>query len=169
MTIPLPLETERLLLRPFEPSDVDGMARIYGEAEVMEHVCVGVLDREGTAMLLADYRRLQEERGFSTWAVVSRSSGALIGDAGFGVYLPTGEPELGYTLAPTAWGRGFGFEAAEACIAAAFAHLPFPRIVAKIEPRNERSLRLAKRLGMREEGTIEVDGHPHLLLTLERA
>ena len=168
MTIPLPIETERLLIREFAAGDVDAMAGVYGDPEVMEHVCLGVLDRDRTAALLDDYRREQAERGFSTWAVVERESGAVVGDAGFGLYAPTAEPELGYTLARAVWGRGYALEAARACVAAAFAHLPHHRLVAKIEPENERSLTIAERLGMRTIETIDVDGRPHLLLALER-
>ena len=168
MTIPLPIETERLLIRPFETDDLDSIAQVYGDPEVMRHVSLGVLDREGTAKLLEQYRRAQDERGYSSWAVVERESGDVVGDVGFGRYAPTGEPELGYTLARDVWGRGYAFEAASACVAAAFAHLPHDRLVAKIEPENARSLRLAERLGMRTLETISVDGHPHLLLGLER-
>jgi [ribosomal protein S5]-alanine N-acetyltransferase len=169
VTIPLPIETDRLLIRPFEPADLDAMAAIYGDPEVMRHVSLGVLDREKTAALLEDYRRAQHQRGFSSWAVVEKESGAVVGDVGFGLYAPTGEPELGYTLAAAVWGRGYGFEAAHACVAAAFAHLPHDRLVAKVEPENERSLRLAERLEMHPLETIDVDGEPHLLLALERA
>lgn len=169
MTIPLPIETGRLLIRPFEETDVDSMASIYGDPEVMRHVCTGVLDRAGTAALLETYGRAQTERGFSTWAVVERASGAVVGDVGFGLYAPTREPELGYTLAAGVWGRGYGLEAARACVDAAFAHLPHRRLVAKIEPGNARSLRLAERLGMRTVETISVDGRPHQLLALERS
>ena len=42
MTIPLPIETERLLIRPFEASDVDSMADNYGDPAVMQHVCLGI-------------------------------------------------------------------------------------------------------------------------------
>ena len=169
MTIPLPIETERLLIRQFEPADVDAMAEVYGDPEVMEHVSLGVLDRARTATLLEEYRRAQDRRGFSTWAVVEKESGAVVGDVGFGVHAPTGEPELGYTLAERVWGRGYGLEAARACVAAAFAHLPHRRLVAKVEPENERSLRLAERLGMLRVETVDVGGRLHLLLALERA
>jgi [ribosomal protein S5]-alanine N-acetyltransferase len=168
MTIPLPIETDRLLIRVFESADADPMADVYGDPEVMRHVCLGVLDREGTAALLDEYRRTQAEQGFSTWAVVEKASEAVIGDVGFGLYAPTGDPELGYTLAAAAWGCGYGLEATSACVAAAFAHLPHRRLVAKIEPGNERSLRLADRLGMRPVETIDVRGRPHLLLALDR-
>jgi RimJ/RimL family protein N-acetyltransferase len=169
MTIPLPLETERLLIRPFDALDADPMAQIYGDPEVMRHVSLGVLDRERTTALLEVYRRAQEEHGFSTWAVVEKESGTVVGDVGFGVYAPTGEPELGYTLSSAVWGRGYGLEAARACVDAAFVHLSPARIVAKVEPENERSLRLAEQLGMRPVETVSIDGRPHLLLVLERS
>ena len=143
MTIPLPLETERLSIRAFEAADVDAMAEVYGDPEVMRHVCLGVLDRDGTSALLEEYRRV--------------------------VYEPSGEPELGYTLAASVWGRGYGLEAARACVDAAFAQLPHRRLVAKVEVDNERSLRLAQRLGMRRVGAVSVDGHPHVLLALDRS
>jgi ribosomal-protein-alanine N-acetyltransferase len=168
VTIPLPIETERLLIRPFDDADVDAMAEIYGDPEVMRHVCLGVLDRDRTAALLEEYREAQGRYGFSTWAVVEQESGVVVGDVGFGVYAPTGEPELGYTLAAAVWGRGYALEAARACVAAAFAHLPERRLVAKVEPENERSLRVAEKLEMRTVETIDVDGRPHLLLALER-
>lgn len=168
MTIPLPIETARLLIRPFDGADVDAMAAIYGDPEVMRHVDLGVLDRDGTATLLEEYRRAQDRRGFSTWAVVEKASGDVVGDVGFGVYAPTGEPELGYTLAAAVWARGYAFEAVRACVAAAFAHLPHPRLLAKVEPENERSLRLTERLEMQTVETIAVGARLHLLLAVER-
>lgn len=56
MTIPLSIETARLLIRPFDKADVDAMAEIYGDPEVMRHVGLGVLDRDGTATLLEEHR-----------------------------------------------------------------------------------------------------------------
>jgi len=167
VTIPLPIETGRLLIRPFAAADADSMAKVYGDPEVMRHVCLGVLDHDRTAALLESYRRSQDEHGFSTWAVVEKESGTVVGDVGFGIYAPTGEPELGYTLAAAVWGRGYALEAARACVGAAFAHLPRCRLVAKVEPENERSLRVAERLEMRAVETVEVHGRPHLLLALE--
>jgi RimJ/RimL family protein N-acetyltransferase len=168
VTIPLPIETERLLIRPFDAPDADSMAEIYGDPKVMRHVWLGVLDRERTTALLEEYRTAQDQRGFSTWAVVEKESGTVVGDVGFGIYAPTGEPELGYTLAAAVWGLGYGLEAARACVEAAFAHLSAGRVVATVEPENERSLRLAERLGMHPVETVSVDGRAHLLFALER-
>jgi [ribosomal protein S5]-alanine N-acetyltransferase len=169
VTIPLPLETERLCLRAFTADDVEAMSAVYGDPEVMAHVSLGRLDRGATAALLERYARDQRERGFSCWAVVERDSGAVVGDAGYGVYAPTGEPELGYTLARNAWGRGYAAEAARACLDAAFTYLPHSRVVALIEPGNERSLALAERLGMSRLDIVEQHGTPHFLYAVEIA
>jgi RimJ/RimL family protein N-acetyltransferase len=162
--IPLPIETERLSIRAFVPDeDADAMAAVYGDAEVMRFIPRGALAPDEVRALLEEYTHAQRERGFSSWAVVERARGRVIGDAGFGVFAPTGDVELGYTLARDAWGRGLATEAAAACLAAGLAHLDVPRIVAVADARNERSLRVAERIGMTRIGPIEAHGLPHVL------
>ena len=109
MAIPLPIETERLLLRPFEPdSDAEPMLEVYGDPAVMRHIPDGVYGSlAAVRATLERYAREQESRGFSFWAVVERSSGQVIGDAGFGIFRQTGDIELGYTLRRDRWRRGY--------------------------------------------------------------
>ena len=87
----------------------------------------------------------------------------LVGDVGFGVFEPTGDVELGYTLARAAWGRGYATEAAAACLAAGLAHLDVERIVALADVENTASHRVAERLGMVRDGIVEAHGRPHVL------
>src|SRR5438552_3356913 len=150
MAIPLPIETERLLIRPFEPgSDGDAMARVYCDPEVMRLISGGTLaGRDAVTALLDTYANAQAERGFSSWGVVERRTGRLIGDVGFGIFEPTGDVELGYTLTRDRWGRGYATEAAGACLAAGLAHIDVPRIVAVMDAENEASMRVAERIGM---------------------
>lgn len=168
MTVPLPIETERLLLRAFSPGDVEEMSAIYGDDEVMRYVWFGTLDLGATTARLERHTREQLERGFATWAVVERESGRVVGDAGLDVWQPTGEPELGYTLARSSWGHGYATEAARACLDAAFAHLGAQRVVATVEEGNDRSLRVVDRLGMRRVDTVEIQGRVHGLFARER-
>src|SRR5690242_11948354 len=109
MAIPLPIETERLLVRAFDPlADAEDMARVYCDPEVMRYIPGGPrADVRAVERMLAAYARAHEERGFSSWAVVERESGRVVGDAGFGVFRETGDVELGYTLARDRWGRGY--------------------------------------------------------------
>ena len=169
MSIPLPIETERLVIRRFTEEDVAALAELYADAEVMRYISYGVLDAAGFARVREKYERVEAERGFTFWAIVERSTGRFLGDVGFGVYAPTGEPELGYTIVRDAWGRGYASEAAKACLDAALEHLDAERVVALVDAENAASLRVADRIGMEREGTVDAHGRPHVLFTKARA
>ena len=165
MSIPLPIECERVLVRPFvTDTDSDSMLAVYGDPEVMRFIPGGALsDIAAVRSVLDVYTRAQQDQGFSSWALVEREGGRLIGDVGFGIFEPTGDIELGYTLAREFWGRGYALEAASACLATASIHLSASRIVAVVDEANAPSLRVAERLGMRKVDAIEAYGRPHVL------
>jgi ribosomal-protein-alanine N-acetyltransferase len=170
MQVPLPIQTERLTIRLFQPDvDSEAMLAVYADPDVMRFIPGGALpDVEAVRSLLIEYGDAHRARGFSSWAVVERASGCLIGDAGFGIFEPTQDIELGYTLSQGAWGRGFATEAARACLAAGLAHLDAPRIIALVDEANAASLRVAERLGMWRIETIEAHGRPHVLFAAAR-
>ena len=170
MGIALPIETERLLVRPFEPEqDADAMLAVYGDPEVMRYVPGGAVpDRDAVLSMLLGYEAQQAELGFSSWALVERESAQLIGDVGFGIFAPTGDVELGYTLSRAHWGRGFATEAAAACLTAGLAQLPVSRIVALVDEENTRSARAAQRVGMTRLEPLVVHGRPHVLFAAYR-
>jgi RimJ/RimL family protein N-acetyltransferase len=168
VTIPLPIETERLLIRPFAPEDMPALVSMYGDAEVMRYIPYGVLDEAGVARVLERYTKIEAEHGFTIWAVLDRATGAFLGDAGFTAHDPTREPEAGWSLVRSAWGHGYATEAAAACLDAAFAHLDAERVLAMVDVENEASARVAGRIGMNELGTVEAHGRPHLLFAKGR-
>ncbi len=165
MSFPLPIETDRLLIRPFVPdADCEQMLGIYDDREVMHFIPGGAL--AGVAAVrsnLERYANTQRRLGFSSWAVVARESELLIGDVGFGIFEPTGDIELGYTLGRQYWGRGYATEAARACLTTALAHLAPPRIIAVVDEQNDASRRVAQRIGMAQLETLEAHGRPHAL------
>jgi ribosomal-protein-alanine N-acetyltransferase len=165
MRVPLPIETERLTIREFLPeADAEAMLTVYGDPEVMRFIPGGAFRGIDTVSArLKTYGRASSRRGFSSWAVVERESGGVIGDAGFGIFEPTRDIELGYTLARDCWGRGYATEAAGACLAAGLAHLGAPRIIALVDEENLASLRVAERIGMTRLETIEAHYRPHVL------
>lgn len=169
MAVPLPIETERLLVRAFEPGDSEPMLAVYGDPDVMRFIPGGTLaDVESVRATLETYTSVHASRGFSSWAVVESATGRVIGDVGFGVFEPTGDIELGYTLARDSWGRGYATEAAQACLAAGARHLAPPRIIAVVDEANEASQRVAERIGMTRSETIEAHGRPHVLFVAGR-
>lgn len=165
MTIPLPIETERLLIRCFNPgTDAAAMVDVYTDPEVMRYIPGGPLaDLEAVRRAIACYESAQSEWGFSSWAVVEKETGLLVGDVGFAWYDPPDEVELGYTLARDSWGKGYATEAARACLQAGVEHLHVNRIVSLVDERNEASLRVPERIGMTRVDVVEAHGRPHVL------
>ncbi|WP_433212585.1 GNAT family N-acetyltransferase [Microtetraspora malaysiensis] len=75
------------------------------------------------------------------------------------------ELELGYVLRRSAWGAGFGFEAATAALRAAADELPDQPVLVVTQTANKRSLKLAARLGFRPISTFEEFGAEQTLCT----
>ena len=168
--IPLPIETERLLIRDFDPArDGEAMLSVYGDREVMRFIPGGALaGLEPVRRRLEKYRHASTATGLSSWAVELRDTGRVIGDAGFGIFEPTGDVELGYTLARDAWGHGYATEAAGACLTTGLTHIDVPRIIALVAEENDASIRVAERIGMTRAGRVEAHGRPHLMFEATR-
>jgi RimJ/RimL family protein N-acetyltransferase len=163
------LDTPRLRLRPFEPRDLDPIHRVYSDPEVMRWVGTGpVANRTTTERMLEGYSAHQRAHGFSFWAVVETATGRLIGDAGLH-RTAAGETELGYTLAKSAWGRGYATEAARAWLDAAFTQLDIDEVIALVEPPNRASLHVLEKAGLRRNGTRMAFGREHLLYRITRS
>jgi RimJ/RimL family protein N-acetyltransferase len=165
------LTTPRLWLRPFGPADFDAAHAVYADPEVMRWVGHGAhRSTAETRAALRGYADALAARGYGFVAVVERASGDLIGDAGLHPLGGRGpDIEVGYTLARSAWGRGYGTEAARALVEYAFAALDAPRVVAQVEPDNLPSRHVLEKLGMTERATRIAHGRPHLLYGVERS
>jgi RimJ/RimL family protein N-acetyltransferase len=151
------LTTERLILRGFVEEDLDEWAAIVADSEV-QRFTGGVLNRMDAWLRMAAYHGHWVLRGYGIWAVVSRDSGRLLGRAG--LWYPAGWPELevGWTLGRFAWGNGYATEAGRAAVEWGRATLGLERIASVIDPQNERSIAVAKRLGMTYDRAAAMDG-----------
>ncbi|MBU8541268.1 GNAT family N-acetyltransferase [Falsiroseomonas tokyonensis] len=145
------LETPRLRLRPHVAADFPALAAIWANPEVTRHIGRPSTAEESWARMLR-YAGLWPLCGFGYWAVEDRATGAYLGDVGFADFHraldpPMDLPEIGWVLAPQAHGRGVATEAA----GAALAWLARPCFCI-IAPANAGSLRVAAKLGFREQG-----------------
>ena len=155
----IPLETERLRMRAFRNEDLDAYAVMCADPEVMRYLGTGVTLSRGDAWRsMAGFLGHWELRGYGMWALEEKSTGKLVGRAGF--LNPEGWPgfELGWTLGREHWGRGFAIEAAKRALDYAFAELKRDRVISLIRPDNVRSARVAERLGERHVGDVELLG-----------
>jgi RimJ/RimL family protein N-acetyltransferase len=165
-------ETQRLRLRHFVDSDVDAMARVFGDPEVMRFGR-SVQTREWVRGWLARCADSYARRDYGLWAAEERQVGEVIGYCGL-TYFPdiNGRPEIeiGYRLARSFWGRGYATEAARAVRDHAFAALGLRRLIALVDPDNIGSIRVAEKLGMRHEADAMLEGytHPDRVYAIER-
>ena len=156
MNVPV-LETERLTLRGFREDDLDEMAAISADPEVTKWVGDDDgLSREDTWRRMAYWVGHWELRGFGQWALIERETGRLVGRAG--LLQPEAWPglEVGWLVAREHCGRGFAPEAGRASADWARDELGATHIISLIEDSNERSARVAEKLGMSVEGRTRI-------------
>ena len=150
-----PLETERLVLRPYTDDDLESLHGLYSRPEVARWLYyeASTLDesRERLARKVAG-NELKEHQGLS--AAVELPDGTYVGD----VVLFYGSVEhktveIGFSFDPRHQGQGYATEAARAFLGWAFAN-GFHRVIGRLEPRNTASARVLEKLGMRLEAHL---------------
>lgn len=158
------IETARLLLRRWRASDLERLAAINADPEVMEHF-PAALSRTEAALLLARLEAGFERDGFGFWAVELRADATLAGFVGLSTVpadIPCGPAvEVGWRLAREQWGLGIAHEAAQASLRYGFEMLGLDEIVAYTAEGNVRSRRLMERLGMSRDTAADFD-HPRI-------
>ncbi len=148
MEIPV-ATTERLLLRPFERTDIDRLHAILSNENVIRYLPNPVPPAYTRVTLILE-RILEhwEKYGYGLWAVEQLARPGLIGWCGL-QYLPdTHETEVAYLLDEPVWGKGFATEAAKASINYGFAKLGLGQIIAIVHLDNAASRHVIEKLGM---------------------
>jgi RimJ/RimL family protein N-acetyltransferase len=153
-TLSLPLRTERLVLRPFEMDDLEDLHSIMSRPDIVRFVPWEPRDRPAVRAVLAA-RVGGEQEGLSLAVVLGGPGGPVIGDISmFGLVPEQLTAEIGFIFHPAHHGRGLASEAVSAVVGAAFAELGLHRIVGRCDARNEPSIRLMERIGMRREAHL---------------
>jgi RimJ/RimL family protein N-acetyltransferase len=146
------LRTERLVLRPWRPDDVDEVTRAHQDAEMLRWLPVPApYTRDDAAALIARTTAAREERtGLLT---VVEADGQLVGSAGLHFPQTLLGPMIGYWTAPWGRGRGYAVEAAAALTEWAFTHGAH-RVQLMADVDNLPSQEVAHKAGFREEGRV---------------
>ncbi|MGK7908430.1 MAG: GNAT family N-acetyltransferase [Synechococcus sp.] len=175
------LQTQRLILRSWQSSDLEPFAQMNADAEVMKYFPV-VLSRHESNELLGRIENHHQIHGFGLWVVEEISTGTFIGFVGLNVpsfqahFTPA--VEVGWRLARPFWGKGYATEGARQAIGYGFEVLGLSEIVSFTSHLNLRSIAVMKRLGMTYRAADDFDhprlpsGHPlqrHVLYRLNRS
>ncbi len=146
------IDTGRIVLRELDSSDLDRLAEIYADIDVMRYIAKGiVLTYEQTRKSIENWKAYYEKHGFGNWAAIEKGTGRFIGLCGLSWLEDKSDVEVSYLFAKEAWGRGYATETAGAIIDYGFNVAGLKRIVALVYPQNTPSIHVIEKLGMRYE------------------
>ncbi|MFO1159001.1 MAG: GNAT family N-acetyltransferase [Reyranellaceae bacterium] len=145
------ISTERLVLTPYDMSDVDELHRVMSNPEVMRHIGQGALSRAEVHDIVArDVARWNEiEMGW--WTIRLSAGRRLIGQICLRPDKDVGEVAVGYALDVGYWRQGLAREALGAVVDYGFREKFLKRIVATVRPENVASCGLLERCGFSRE------------------
>ncbi|SEL18072.1 GNAT family N-acetyltransferase [Streptacidiphilus jiangxiensis] len=157
------LTTERLVLRPSTEDDLEPLAALNTDPEVMRYIgdgSVPPLDHRRTSESIARARQYWDDHGHGLLLVVERETDQVTGWVALlePAFLPEVLPavEIGWRLARRFWGQGYATEAATALQAYGFDNCGLDRLVSIRHVDNDRSRRVMEKLGLTHRFDTEV-------------
>ena len=150
------LEAPHLRLRHPRASDRAAVLALFGDAEAMRYWSHEPLQTDAAAAdYLARIDRGFAERRLFQWAIADPETDLLIGTVTVWQWdRQNRRAEIGYIVHPDRWGQGLGREAVRRVLRFCFDEMDLHRVEADVDPANEGSVRLLRRLGFREEGRM---------------
>lgn len=157
-----PLRTARLVLRTMTADDVEDIFAYQSREDVCRYLSFAPRTRDEVAAKVEAFSQavaLEADGDYWQLAVERASDpGRVIGDVYFTIKsVASAGGEIGWTLHPDARGEGYMTEAASAILEIAFTTLRLHRVSAELDPRNDTSIALCERLGMRREAYFVED------------
>lgn len=140
------VKTERLVLRPWEPDDLDALLAIRNAPEVIGTTHTRApLTREHMSGQLGRRIESWRDRGLGSWLILLDSDPVgyvEVAPIGEGSGVDPDEIEIGVVVHPRHWGKGIAGEAGLAVARDLFERVGCARIYAGVDPTNEKSLRV---------------------------
>jgi RimJ/RimL family protein N-acetyltransferase len=158
------IETDRLILRRWQSSDVEPFVNLNADPRVMQFF-PATLSRAETEAMISRVEEKISQHGFGLWAAELKATAGFIGFIGLNVpsYPLPFSPcvEIGWRLAFDYWGKGYAQEGARAALAFGFDRLLLEEIVSFTTANNLRSRQVMERIGMAYGAQGDFD-HPKL-------
>ena len=152
------IPTPRLILRPFEPGDLEPLLAFHSDPASVRYVPFAPRDRAGMESVLAQkisHTTLLAEGDRLEFAVVTSADPTVIGDVMLALRSVQNETvEVGYIFSPASTGHGYATETVRALLDLAFLQLRARRVIARVDLRNGASRAVLERLGLRLEAEL---------------
>ncbi len=169
----LELHTERLLLTPFAPTDLDVALEMFTDPEVVKYVC-DVMTEAEIRQEMSNSTKRGGNGGIGIWCVADRRTGEKLGDSyllplpideddtDFSLVvmgqMPDAEIEIGFFLKRSAWGRGYATEVCKRLLQFAFQEVSLNEVVASVDEDNVASKKVLEKSGLLDRGRMRCYG-----------
>jgi ribosomal-protein-alanine N-acetyltransferase len=167
------IETERLLLRELELSDIEGMFELDSNPNV--HTFVGkkpVKTIEESSAMIENIQQQYAIYGTGRWAVILKETNEFLGWSG--IKFITNEInnhkdfyEIGYRFIEKHWGKGYATEAGKAFMDYAFNEIKAEAVYANADKGNENSRKILEKLGLKYVNSFEYEGESEVWYELK--
>jgi RimJ/RimL family protein N-acetyltransferase len=163
------LQTPRLLLRELDLDDLDFVAALLADPEVMRYWPRTHTREEAEEWIWRHQSRYLED-GCGYWLALDKQKGHPVGQAGLLRHDIDGVSELGlgYIIHRPYWRQGYATEASRGCLRYGFETMKRDSLVALVRPENLPSQGVARKLGMAAEKSTMHAGMEHLVFVLSR-
>ena len=142
-------ETERLILRQWQESDIAPFSEMNSDPEVMKYFPKTLSFEETLEM----YNRCKDNKnGFGLYPAEEKISGKFIGFVGLNIpsYMPDCV-EIDWRLRKEFWGKGYATEAAKKWLEIGFGEYDLKEIISFTARQNIKSQEVMKRIGMKRD------------------
>jgi len=148
------IETDRLILRDFLESDVDGLFELDSNPEVHRYLGNNPIKDVSQILPIIQFVRQQyDEHGIGRWAVLEKKTNAFIGWSGLKFVTETRNQrinyyDIGYRLIQNYWGKGYATESAQAALNYGFNEMKLELICAAAQAQNLASNNVLQKCGL---------------------
>ena len=144
-------ETERLVIRRYTSSDGDNIFSLGGNEDVMRYIRATQTKEQSDVFLVYNMNFYKEQPMMGRWAVEEKATGKFVGS--FAVIFIEGTKliQLGYSLLPQEWGKGYATELTRAGLKYVFEVMKLPLIYAVTESANTASQKVLIKAGFEKE------------------
>lgn len=157
-----PRNTDNLLLRPIAATDLAPLLALETDPRIASFRRPRASNVAEAQALLTGHIAHWDTHGYGRWAIEHQQR--VVGFGGVSHRAGWDGLNLGYFLAPEAWGRGFATEVATEVLAWARQYLPHVPVFAVVRPGNAASIRVLEKVGLQQQpGTVELQDEPALV------
>jgi ribosomal-protein-alanine N-acetyltransferase len=163
-------KTERLIVRRFTADDMGNFFLLSGNEAVMQYIRPVSTKEESDKFLLENIAFYLANPHRGRWAVEEKATGTFVGS--FAIIPIPSEPakiQLGYSLTPANWGRGFATELAKAGLDYFFATDSLPEIYGSTETPHLASQKALLKAGFQPQGSFMEEGKELLMFVVKRS